>query len=114
MMYHHASLGIASAKPLTAGAAFCATAIVTAETQPTTLGTYIALVSAIIGLATVLLGLWHLTRKVQEVHVLVNNNLSMVMRKLGIEEERTTVLTDALKDADIIVPERKVEQSDVT
>ena len=113
-MYHQAGLGVVSAKPLTAGAAFLATAIVTAETQQTTAGTYIALTSAIIGLVTVVLGLWHLSRKVQEVHVLVNNNLSMVMRKLGIEEERTTVLTDALKDADIIVPEREVRQSDVT
>ena len=93
-------------KPMAAGACFCAAALVTAETQPTTTSTYIALITSLIGLATVVGGLVLVLRRVKEVHVLVNSNLTKVMERLGIEQERTTGLATALKDAGVPVPPR--------
>jgi hypothetical protein len=69
------------------------------------------LATAILTLLTAGLGFAYLFKKVkdvhtqvQDVHVLVNSNLSAVMKRLGIEQDRSTQLTDALKDADVAVP----------
>jgi hypothetical protein len=58
-----------------------------------------ALLAAVIGFVN--------RRSIKQVHVLVNSNLTKVMEKLGIEQNRTSQLTDTLKDADVPVPPRE-------
>jgi hypothetical protein len=69
------------------------------------------LVTSILTFLTAGIGFAYLFKKVknvhdqvQDVHVLVNSNLSAVMKRLGIEQDRSTQLTDALKEADVKVP----------
>ena len=57
----------------------------------------ITFVTAVIGLAILFV-------RVQAVHVLVNSNLTAVMKRLGIEQDRSTQLTDALKEGGVEVP----------
>jgi hypothetical protein len=45
-------------------------------------------------------------RRVKAVHILVNSNLAKVMKHLGIEQERTEQLSDTLKKAGIVVPDK--------
>jgi hypothetical protein len=53
---------------------------------------------------TAVIGFAVLFVKVQAVHVLVNSNLTKVMARLGIEQDRSAQLKDTLKDAGVEVP----------
>jgi hypothetical protein len=41
---------------------------------------------------------------VKKVHVLVNSNMTEVLKRLGKEQDRTAQLTGTLKDANVKVP----------
>jgi hypothetical protein len=65
---------------------------------------WVTLVVAILSFLTAVGGFSLLFVKVKEVHVLVNSNLTAVMKRLGIEQDRSTQLTTTLKDAGVEVP----------
>jgi hypothetical protein len=64
------------------------------------------LLTSILTFATAVIGFAILFVKVKEVHVLVNSNLTKVMAALGIEQDRTAQLKDAMKGAGVDVPPR--------
>jgi hypothetical protein len=43
-------------------------------------------------------------RKIREVHVLVNSNMTEVLRRLGVSQERSGQLEKTLMQADVDVP----------
>lgn len=71
----------------------------------------VALVLALTGLLSAAAALIGLFRKVREIHVLVNSNLNKVMARLGIEQQRTTQLSDTMKAGDMPVPPRPPDPS---
>lgn len=66
---------------------------------------WITLATAVLGFLTSAAGFAVLFVRVQAVHVLVNSNLTKVMARLGIEQDRSAQLTDSLKDAGVDVPD---------
>jgi hypothetical protein len=46
------------------------------------------------------------TVKIQEVHVMVNSNLTHLMGQLGVSTDRNVQLESALKDSSIPIPEK--------
>jgi hypothetical protein len=60
---------------------------------------------AVLTFLTSVVGYLSTRRKIAAVHVLVNSNLTKVMDRLGIEQDRTAQLRDSLKDAGVDVPE---------
>jgi hypothetical protein len=63
----------------------------------------LALITAIIGLISTVIGCV-LLFKVQAVHVLVNSNLTKVMARLGIEQDRSAQLKDTMKAGGMDIP----------
>lgn len=59
---------------------------------------------AVLTFLTALLGYLSTRRKISAVHVLVDGNLSKVMAKLGIEQDRSAQLEGTLQDAGVDVP----------
>jgi hypothetical protein len=72
------------------------------------------LATALLTFLTSVGGFLYLFRKVQAVHVLVNSNLTKVMDKLGIEQERSGQLTNTLTEAGVPVPDRTQNNNDST
>lgn len=60
---------------------------------------------AVLTFLTAVFGYLSTRRKINEVHVLVDGNLSKVMAKLGIERDRSAQLTGTLQDAGVDVPD---------
>jgi hypothetical protein len=65
----------------------------------------IGILEAVISGAAVVLSAFIL-RKVQQVHVLVDGNMTKVLAKLGISEDRAVQLTETLTDAGVDVPDQ--------
>jgi hypothetical protein len=63
-----------------------------------------ALITALATLLGTVVALIQVFRKVKQVHVLVNSNLTAVMDKLGIEQDRSAQLTSALDAGGVPVP----------
>jgi hypothetical protein len=61
---------------------------------------WVTLAVSVATLAAAVVALW----KVQKVHVLVNSNMTEVLRRLGVSQERSGQLEKTLIQADVDVP----------
>lgn len=59
---------------------------------------------AVLTFATSVLGYLSTRKKIADVHVLVNSNLTKVMDRLGISQDRSAQLTKTLEQAGVDVP----------
>jgi hypothetical protein len=69
--------------------------------------------TSLLGFLTAVVGFLILFKKVQQVHVLVNSNLTKVMARLGIEQERSTQLHDTLASAGVEIPPRPSQEKEL-
>jgi hypothetical protein len=70
---------------------------------------WVVLAGLVVTFCTALLGFVQSRQnaaRIQQVHILVNSNLTKVMDRLGIEQTRTAQLKDSLSRAGVDVPAR--------